>query len=199
MQPMLDHPVCSPALLGSCSLMEQKTDWLKGSTGEIIRRLKDREDTALDYKRWLFRWCMLLEQRSCACTDPAVGMVHAVYWSIKLTKWQPNSPADTWRGRSQLNRLRGTWEEYVNVPAYTACMWFLIVLDAGWWTRRLTRWQLISPEDTWRERIQLSRLRGTSWDEEKGRHMCCWIYNCQLNIHTRLHSPLTQIPECVIL
>ena len=52
MQPIPDHPTCPPALLGSCSLMEQKTDWLKGSTGEIIRRLKDREDTALTYKRW---------------------------------------------------------------------------------------------------------------------------------------------------
>ena len=42
-------PVSSSSFVG-CSLMEQKTDWLKGSSGEIIRRLKDRENSALDYK-----------------------------------------------------------------------------------------------------------------------------------------------------
>ena len=56
----INHAFCVP--FAECSLMEQKTDWLKGTSGEIIRRLKDREGSALDYKLWLMRWmqCMIM-------------------------------------------------------------------------------------------------------------------------------------------
>ena len=43
--------------------MEQKTDWLKGTSGEIVRRLQKREESALDYKRYLSRsmdTCMVM-------------------------------------------------------------------------------------------------------------------------------------------
>ena len=50
-------------LLCGCSVMEQKTDWLKGTSGEIVRRLQERENSALDYKRCWSRsmdTCMMM-------------------------------------------------------------------------------------------------------------------------------------------
>ena len=71
----INHAFCVPSSsFVECSLMEQKTDWLKGTSGEIIRRLKDREGSALDYKLWLIRWtqcmimcdlCVLLHHSAC--------------------------------------------------------------------------------------------------------------------------------------
>ena len=43
--------------------MEQKTDWLKGTSGEIVRRLQERENSALGYKRCWSRsmdTCMIM-------------------------------------------------------------------------------------------------------------------------------------------
>ena len=37
-----------------CSLMEQKTDWLKGSSADIMRKLEEREDSAQDIKKCVF-------------------------------------------------------------------------------------------------------------------------------------------------
>ena len=43
--------------------MERKTDWIKGASGDIVRRLEEREESALDYKRYLSRsmdTCMVM-------------------------------------------------------------------------------------------------------------------------------------------
>ena len=43
--------------------MERKTDWIKGTSGDIVRRLEEREESALDYKRCLLRsmdTCMVM-------------------------------------------------------------------------------------------------------------------------------------------
>ena len=52
---LLNHHVPCMCPFG-CSLMEQKTDWLKGSSGDIMRRLQEREDSAQDIKRCLLGW-----------------------------------------------------------------------------------------------------------------------------------------------
>ena len=161
MQPIPDHPTCPPALLGSCSLMEQKTDWLKGSTGEIIRRLKDREDTALTYKRWrtvqmvyVAGAPLMCMYWSCCWDDARSLMEHKV---DQMTANLTNRHLEREESAQQIKRYLG-W--MCRCAGFYCSMWVFIVLDAGWWTRRLTRWQLSSPEDSWRERIQLSRLRG---------------------------------------
>ena len=56
--------------------MERKTDWIKGASGDIVRRLEEREESALDYKRYLLRsmdTCMVM----CCCMDhPACTLAH---------------------------------------------------------------------------------------------------------------------------
>ena len=44
------------SLLVVCSLMEQKTDWLKETSAEITRKLQERENSAKLYKRYLLAY-----------------------------------------------------------------------------------------------------------------------------------------------
>ena len=44
------------SLLLVCSLMEQKTDWLKETSAEITRKLQERENSAKLYKRYLLAY-----------------------------------------------------------------------------------------------------------------------------------------------
>ena len=52
---LLDDPVYPPPFDG-CSLMEQKTDWLKETSAELTRRLQDREASAQEIKRCVLVW-----------------------------------------------------------------------------------------------------------------------------------------------
>ena len=49
------HSMCPTPCVG-CSLIEQKIDQLDEKTAENTRRLLNREDTALQYKRCIMKW-----------------------------------------------------------------------------------------------------------------------------------------------
>ena len=51
----LYHPMSPPPCVG-CSLLEQKVDELNVKTAENARRLQEREDKALQYKRCSLGW-----------------------------------------------------------------------------------------------------------------------------------------------
>ena len=62
-----------------CSLMEQKTDWLKEASAELTRRLQDREASAQKIKRCCAPWYehdddALLNHHVC----PALNVLDAV-------------------------------------------------------------------------------------------------------------------------
>ena len=144
-------------MLGACSLLAQKVDWLQELTAENSRRLVNREDTALQYKR-----CFLeMDMMRCYCITPFVLLLvlGAVCWNRKWTfllNWQLN---DWTLGRIRLSILRGAcWEGHDAVLLYHPMS--PLVLGAVCWNRRLIRCQQNSPENCRRERMQLYSITG---------------------------------------
>ena len=52
---LVNYSMCLPPCVG-CSQSEQKIDRLQEMTAENARRLEQREDTALEYKRYVLGW-----------------------------------------------------------------------------------------------------------------------------------------------
>ena len=144
-------------LLHGCSLLAQKVDQLQELMAENSRRLLNREDTALQYKRCFLEMNMMM---CCRVTLFVLLLVlGAVCWNRRWTfllKWQLN---DWTIGRIQLSILRGVcWDEHDDVLLYHPMS--PLVLGAVCWNRRLTRCQLNSPENCRRERMQLCSITG---------------------------------------
>ena len=134
--------VSSPSV--GCSLMEQKTDWLKETSGEIVRKLHDREKSAHKIRRCVHVCCM--------------------GWTCLVC--------------------------YIIILKHIACV--CVPLDAGWWSRRLTRCQQNSPENSRRGRIQLSRLRGVWWGDQAGMQ----ITLCAIHYYTVYNYTVASSAEC---
>ena len=85
------NPVNSPLLMClllcvGCSQTEQKIDRLQEMTAEISRRLLNREDTALQYKKCVLGCMVMIMHVGLLCVFLLV--LGAVCWYRRLTRYK---------------------------------------------------------------------------------------------------------------